>query len=301
MATDIEAFCRSCGKCQTNKTDMQKPQGFLHSLPIPDKPWQSVGMDVMGPLPQSQGNDYLLVIIDQLMLQVHLVPTMTQVTTKEVAWLFLKEVVRLHGVPKSIVSDHNTKSMSTFWRELHRLMGTKLLMSTVFHPQTDGATEWANHSIGQILRMIINDDQKNWVDKCLMVEFALNSSVSVITGFTPFELNQGYMPQLRMSISFDTIFKGVKQFALQEKWDLMGAHDVIIANCIQQMFHANKKRHASDLYHVGDHMYLLTQNLTLPKGRVRKLVPEYIGPYKVVKAHNEASTVMLELPLALIA
>ena len=82
MATDIEAFCRSCVKCQTNKTDMQKPQGLLHSLPIPDKLWQSVGMDFMGPLPQSQGNDYLLVIIDWLTLQVHLVPTMTWVTAK---------------------------------------------------------------------------------------------------------------------------------------------------------------------------------------------------------------------------
>ena len=73
MATDIEAFCKSCGKCQTNKTDMLKLQGLLHSLPIPDKLWQSVGMDFMGPLPQSLGNDYLLVIIDQLTLQVHLV------------------------------------------------------------------------------------------------------------------------------------------------------------------------------------------------------------------------------------
>ena len=101
MATNIEAFCRSCGRLQTNKTDMQKPQGFLHSLPIPDKLWQSVGMDFMGPLSSSQGNDYLLVIIDWLMSQVHLVPTMMQVTAKEVAWLFLKEVMRLHRVPKS--------------------------------------------------------------------------------------------------------------------------------------------------------------------------------------------------------
>ena len=81
----------------------------------------------------------------------------------------------------------------------------------------------------------------------------------------------------------------------------MAAHDVIITNCIQQMFHANKKHHASDLYHVGDHMYLSTQNPTLPKGRVSKLVPKYIWPYKVVKAHNKASTVTLELPPALIA
>ena len=160
MATDIEAFCRSCGKCQTNKTNMLKPQGFLHSLPIPDKLWQSVGMDFMGPLPRSLGNDYLLVIIDWLTSQVHLVPTTTWVTAKEVVWLFLKEVMRLHGVPELIVLDRNTKFMSTFWRELHRHMGTKLLMSTAFHPQMDGATEWANCSIGQILRMIINDHQK---------------------------------------------------------------------------------------------------------------------------------------------
>ena len=81
----------------------------------------------------------------------------------------------------------------------------------------------------------------------------------------------------------------------------MAAHNAVITNCIQQMFHANKKRCTSDLYHVGDHVYLSTQNLTLPKGRARKLVPKYIGPYKVVKAHNEASTLMLKLPLALVA
>ena len=255
----------------------------------------------MGPLPQSQGNDYLLVIIDRLTSQVHLVPTTMQVTAKEVGWLFLKEIVRLHGVPKSIVSDSDTKFMSMFCRELHKLMGTKLLMSTAFHPQTDGTTEWANCSIGQILRMIIHDDQRNWAAKCPMVGFALNSSVSATTGFTPFKLNQGHMPQIGMPTSFDTTFKGVKQFGLQAKWDLMATHDVIIANRIQQTFHSNKKCSASDKYNVGDHVYLLTQNLNLPKGRARKLVPKYIGPYKVVKAHNEASTVMLELPTVLIA
>ena len=209
--------------------------------------------------------------------------------------------MRLHGVLKSIVLDCNTKFTSTFWHELHKLMGTKLLMSTAFHPQTDGTTEWANHSIGQILRMIIHDDQRDWAAKCPMVEFVLNSSISTTTGFTPFKLNQGYMPQIGMPTSFDTTFKGVKQFTSQRKWDLMAAHDTIIANCVQQTFHANKKHCASDKYHVGDHMYLSTQTLTLPKGRARKLVPKYIGPYKVVKAHNEASTVTLKLPLVLIA
>ena len=71
-----------------------------------------------------------------------------------------------------------------------------------------------------------------------MVEFVLNSSVSATMGFAPFKLNQEYMPQIGMPTSFDTTFKGVKQFALQAKWDLMAAHDTIIANHIQQTFHA---------------------------------------------------------------
>jgi transposase InsO family protein len=71
------------------------------------------------------------------------------------ASIFLKEVVQLHGLPESIVSDHDPKFTSKWWREIHRLLGTKLLMSTLFHPQIDGATEWANHSIGQILRLMV--------------------------------------------------------------------------------------------------------------------------------------------------
>ena len=209
--------------------------------------------------------------------------------------------MRPHGVPESIVSDHDTKFTSTFWCEPHKLMGTKLLMSTAFHPQMDGATEQANSSIGKILRIIIQDDQKDWAAKCPMVEFVLNSNVSATTRFMHFELNQGYLPQIGILTLFDTKFKGAKQFVLQAKWDLMAPHNTIIANCIQQTFCANKKCCTSDEYNVGDHVYLSTQNLTLTKGRERKLVPKYIGPYKVVKAHNEASTVMLELPPALIA
>ena len=105
----------------------------------------------MGPLLKSNNFNYLLVVIDQLTSQVHLVPTMTMVTARGVAWLILKDVVRLHRIPESIVSDRDTKFTSIFWKELHRLMGSKLLMSTTFHPQMDGATEKANRSIAQIL------------------------------------------------------------------------------------------------------------------------------------------------------
>ena len=85
--------------------------------------------------------------------------TTTTVTARGIAWLILKEVVRLHGIPESIVSDRDTKLTSIFWKELHRLMGSKLLMSTAFYLQTDGATERANRSIAQILRTVVSNDQ----------------------------------------------------------------------------------------------------------------------------------------------
>jgi len=76
----------------------------------------------------------------------------------------------------------------------------------------------------------------------------------------------------------------------------MAAHDVIIERRVMQTFHTNRKRQHSDKYKLGDHVYLSTQNLALPKDRARKLVPRFIGPYTVREAHNAASTVMIELP-----
>ena len=148
----------------------------------------------MGPLPKSNNFDYLLVVIDRLISQVHLVPTTTMITARGVTWLILKKVMRLHGIPESIVSDRDNKFTSIFWKELHRLMGSKLLMSTAFHPQMDGATERANRSISQILHTIVSNNQKDWLGKCLMVEFAINSSINATMGYAPFKLNHRYMP-----------------------------------------------------------------------------------------------------------
>ena len=92
-------------------------------------------------------------------------PTTTTITAKGVAWIVLKEVMRLHGIPESIVSDRDTQFTFIFWKELQKLVRTKLLMSTAFHPQTDGITEQANRLVAQILRTVVDNDQKNWSEK----------------------------------------------------------------------------------------------------------------------------------------
>ena len=96
MGADIELFCSLCAPCQTTKDSMQKPIGLLHSLPIPDRPWQSVGLDFMGLLPKSKGYDYLLVIINRFTLQVHLLPMYDYMCNGE-----SNHVVILHGDRKT--------------------------------------------------------------------------------------------------------------------------------------------------------------------------------------------------------
>jgi hypothetical protein len=102
-------------------------------------------------------------------------------------------------------------------------------------------------------------------------------------------------------MAIDTKFTGVRQFVQQARTNLLATHDAIIEGRVSQMFHANKKHHASPGYWRGDKVYLSTKNLTLPKGKARKLVPRFIGPYWVTEAHNEASTVTIELPPELVS
>ena len=300
LGQEVEKFCKTCGPCYTSKSSNKKPVGLLHPLPIPTRPWGSIGMDFVGPFPKSKGYDYLWVIICRLTSMVHLVPINTTTKASELAWIYVHNIVKIHGLPESIVSDRDSKFTSKFWMEVHRLLGTKLLMSTSFHPQTDGATERANRSVGQILRTMVKPDQTDWVERTPLVEFAINSSISASTGYAPFELNYGYMPTFHGDI-IPTPGEppGVKEFVEKAKGYLAEAHDSIIESRVGQAFQANKRRSSATPYEKGDKVYLSTENLSLPKGRAKKLVPKYIGPYTIIALKPEVSRYTLDLPTEL--
>ena len=170
-------------------------------------------------------------------------------------------------------------------------------MSTLFHPQTDGQTERANRSIGQILQAVVNHDQRNWVDKIDMVEFAINSSISETTGYFPFELNYGYMPSMIKEIrNNEIVSQGIKAFAASALQNLADAHDAIIEARTFQTHAANKLRKEEPRISIGDLVYLSTKNLDLPKGRARKLCPKFVGPFKVAKTHPETPTICWNYP-----
>jgi hypothetical protein len=300
ITKDVHEFCRTCEACQRSKTSTQAPAGKLHSLPIPTKPWDSIGMDFIGPFPESRGFNYLWVIICRMTSMVHLIPVNTTTTASELSWIYLREIVRLHGLPSSIVSDRDSKFTSKWWRELHKLLGAKLLMSTSFHPQTDGQTERANKNVGQIFRTLVHSNQKNWVDKVALTEFAINASISETTKYAPFELNGGYMPSMLREIrQSEGVAKGIKAFAQTALENLAEAHDAIIEARTLQTHASNKHRGKELELKTGELVYLSTKNLNLAKSRARKLCPKFIGPYKILKAYEKTSTYTLQLPTAL--
>lgn len=300
VGQDTEKYCSTCPVCQTTKTSNQKVPGLLHSLPIPTRPWGSIAMDFVGPFPESDGSDYLWVVICRLTSMVHLIPIRTTTKASEIAWLYVKEIVRLHGLANSIVSDRDSKFTSKFWRETHKMLGTKLLMSTSFHPQTDGASERVIRSIAQILRATVRPDQRDWSSKLPMTEFALNSAISNSTGFAPFELNYGHMPILNPGITPEPVkAPGVKHFVERALQNLADAHDAIIESRVRQTHHANNRRRDDDKFQKGDLVYVSTSDLSLPKGRAGKLLPKYIGPFKILEAHSSTSSYRVELPARL--
>src|ERR1700683_1503520 len=222
-------------------------------------------------------------------------------TMTDLAWFYIRDIIRLHGMPELIVSDRDSKFTSRFWRELHRSLGTKLLMSTSFHPQTDGHSERVIRSIGQILCSTVSLDQKDGLPRIPLVEFALNSSINSSSGFAPFELNYSYMPRMTPFPSDDIKYRGVKEFAQRAHANIEMAHDAIIEARVSATYQATRHRAEEKSFQIGDMAYLSTVNLNLPKRRARKLVPKYIDPFKVTNVFPESSNYELELSEELIA
>jgi hypothetical protein len=297
MVQDVTDYCKSCSTCATSKSPTEKPRGLLKTMPVPTHPWQYIGIDFVGPLPESPNRnglyDMICVIIDLLTAMVHLVPTRQTYRAVDIAEVVFDSVYKLHGLPERIISDRDSLFTSHFWKKLNALLGIELRLSSAFHPQTDGATERANRTMTQMLRQCVSPKQKDWATKLPAIEFAMNSARSSTTGFTPFYLNYGRNPS-PMIWKGEEVYPGVRQFAEDMKEAIMSAHDAIIAARVQNTVQANRKRQMAT-FQEGDLVYLSTKNITMPKGRARKLAPKYLGPFPITKVIKEGATYQLGL------
>lgn len=138
MRQAVEAFVASCLTCQQIKYSTQVPTGLLQPLPIPESVWEDVTMGFITGLPVSQGSTVILVVVDRLSKSAHFGALPTAFTASRVADLFISIVVKHHGFPRSIISDRDPVFLSSFWKNLFEMSGTKLSMTSAYHPQTDG-------------------------------------------------------------------------------------------------------------------------------------------------------------------
>ena len=162
MKRDVERHVQRCTTCIQAKSK-SNPFGLYMPLPIPHAPWSDISMDFVLGLPRSKhGHDSIFVVVDRFSKMAHFIPCHKTDDASHVANLFFREIIRLHGVPRTIVSDRDVKFMSYFWKTLMAKLGIKLLFSSASHPQTDGQTEVVNRSLGTLLRVLIKKNLKDW-------------------------------------------------------------------------------------------------------------------------------------------
>jgi hypothetical protein len=121
-----------------------KLPGLLQPLLVPSQAWSTVSLDFIEGLPKSRGYDVIFVVVDKFTKYAHFVPMSHPYTALSVAQLYFNNIYKLHGLPEAIISDRDGVFTSALWQELFRLSNTKLLMSSFYHPQTDGQTERLN-------------------------------------------------------------------------------------------------------------------------------------------------------------
>jgi len=152
-------------------------------------------MDFLTTLPMSNGKDALWVIIDRLTKRRHFVAGQGTMNPEDLADHFLRQVIRPHGLPSSIVSDRGSLFTSDFWRRVTEARRISRNLSTAFHPETDGQMERANTTLEQYLRAYCNYQQDDWERLLPIAEFCYNNTQTGTTRITPFFANYGYHPR----------------------------------------------------------------------------------------------------------
>ena len=173
MKREIAEFVARCLTCQKVKIEHRRPQGLVQSLEIPEWKWDCISMEFIVGLPRtSRGNNMIWVIVDQLTKSAHFVPMKDTWSKKDLALAYRKHILKLHGVPKDIVSYRDARFTSRFWKELQTSLGTKLKMSTAFHPATDEQTERTIQTLEDMIRAYVMEFKGSWEDHLDLSEFS---------------------------------------------------------------------------------------------------------------------------------
>ena len=300
MTREVEDYCRSCVTCAVHKSTNQRPGGTLTQLPIPAEPWDSIGIDFVGPLPPSaSGNDCIMVIVDLFTKMVLLAACKLTINGKQAGILSLNMLLPLLALPKSIVSDRDVRFTGSCWSQMWAHIGTRLDMSTAYHPQTDGQTERTNRTVQTLLRMYVTERKGDWEHWLQMAAAAYNSTVHESTGKTPAEMN--YPGRTIDPLSW--AMKGHRRAGDNEEASRMldslravwsEARARLVAEREKQAKYADRRRRPVR-YDVGQMVYLSAKNLSTVKGKLKE---RWSGPFIIKAVVGNGSSVKLDLPAA---
>ncbi|KAA3457133.1 Transposon Ty3-I Gag-Pol polyprotein [Gossypium australe] len=194
MWKDVEWICGCCIACKRAKLKVQ-PHGLYTPLPVPDTPWTDVSMDfILGLQKTKTGKDSIFFVVDRFSKMSHFISCAKTDDVVHVANLFFREIVRLHDLPRMIVSNRDVKFLSHFWRTLWGKLETKLMFSTTCHPQTDGQIEVVNRVLSTFLRALVRKNLKTWEECLPHIKFSYNHSVHLGSKFSPFETVYDFNP-----------------------------------------------------------------------------------------------------------
>lgn len=297
MRKDVNDFVRKCHQCQVNKSSNQKPGGLLTPLAIPERRWEVVTMDLITSLPMTQsGHDAIVVFVDKLSKMVHFAACKTAIGAEEFAALYVKEIVRYHGVSKVLISDRDPRFTGKFLTTVCNMLGVKQGLSTAFHPQTDGQTEIMNRYLQDMLRHYVSPRQDDWDEKLAAAEFAVNNSWHSTLKNTPFFLNYGQHPLTPVTLGSQSVVPSATAFVHDLESHIKAAKVCLKAAQDRQKTYADTKRREVT-FSVGDMVLLSTRNIRLKKSddMAKKLMPKWIGPLKVLDCVGPVA-VRLELP-----
>ena len=297
MSTAVEEYVASCDSCQRNKRSNQLTAGALMPLPLPGLPCREWTQDMVTGLPKTKrGRDAIQVYVERLCKVKHFDAIRLTDGAVEMAASFARNVICLHGVPDSIVSDRDPRFTASFYAEWTKHLGTDLRMSTARHPQTDGQSEREIQTLIIALRAFCNDKKDDWDDYLDMYELGCNSTVQASTQQSPFEMLYGMKPRLPIDVAIDAIAPHRNPAALDRAKHMQDAltHGREHLLAAQQHQIRNASRRDVLPLAVGDMVLLSTEGLTL-RNFTGKLCARYIGPFPVTAIVN-ANAYTLALP-----
>ncbi|QRW09789.1 Transposon Tf2-12 polyprotein [Ceratobasidium sp. AG-Ba] len=294
LKKSVNSYVSNCESCIRNKHSNQVPPGLLNPIELPSRPWDHINYNLITGLPESEGFDAILTVVDCMSRMVHFIPTTSRASAADIANLFVTYVWKLHGLPSKTISDRGPQFNSSFLKQLYKRLDIKPSLSTAFRPQTDGLAERLNQVVEVYLRHYVAYKQDNWAGILPMAEFAYNNSVNASTNQTPFYACYGFHPRFSIGQQLDETVPHADEQAnqLQARMDELQS-SVTLANEKIKHYYDLKHREPEEIK-VGDKVWLDARNIKTERP-VAKLSAKKIGPYKVVKKEG-THAFKLELP-----